>query len=87
MTSFTLLLNDLFKVNKNVWVKIIKIKMTYSESESESDFSFAINSVSDFDSASESDSNSESESESDFSSVFMNLDICVFFILYLHSSK
>ena len=50
---------------------------------SESDFSFAINSVSDFDSASESNS----ESESDFSLVFMNLDICIFFILYLHSSK
>ena len=55
--------------------------MTYSES----DFSFAINSVSDFHSASKSNSNSESES--DFSSIFMNLDICVFFILYLHSSK
>ena len=54
--------------------------MTYSESES--DFSFAINSVSDFDSAFESDS--DSKSESDFSSVFMNLDICIFFILYLH---
>ena len=65
----------MFKVNENVWVKIIKSKMTYSESES--DFSFAINSASDFDSA----------SESDFSSVFMNLDICIFFILYLHSSK
>ena len=52
-------------------------------SESESDFNFAINSVSDFHSASESNS----ESESDFSSVFMNLDICIFFILYLHSSK
>ena len=59
--------------------------MTYSESES--DFSFAINSGSDFDSAFKSYSNSESESESDFSSVFMNLDICIFFILYLHSSK
>ena len=44
--------------------------MTYSESES--DFSFAINSALDFDPA--------SESESDFSSVFMNLDICIFFI-------
>ena len=55
--------------------------MTYLESES--DFSFAINSVSDFDSTSESGS----ESESDFSSVFMNLDICIFFTLYLHSSK
>ena len=52
---------------------------------SESDFSFAINSVSDFDSASES--SSESESESDFSSVFMNLDICIFSILYLHYTK
>ena len=43
-------------------------------SESELDFNFAINLVSDFDST----SNSGSESESDFSSVFMNLDICVF---------
>ena len=50
---------------------------------SESDFSFAINSVSDFDSASESNS----ESESDFSSVFMNLHICIFSILYLHYTK
>ena len=57
--------------------------MTYTESES--DFSFAINPVLDFDSASECNSNSESES--DFSSVFMNLGICVFFILYLYSSK
>ena len=59
--------------------------MTYSESEPE--FSFAINSVSDIESASESGSNSESESESDFSSAFINLEICVLFILYLHSSK
>ena len=55
--------------------------MIYSESESELDFSFAINSVSDFDSAFESDS------ESDSSSAFMNLDICIFFTLSLHSSK
>ena len=81
MTSFTLLLNDLFKVNQNVWVKIIKSKMTYSESESEWDFSFAINLVSDFDSASEC--YSKSDSESDFSLALMNLDICIFFILYL----
>ena len=46
--------------------------MTYSESES--DFSFAINSASDFDSTSETDY----ESESDYDSVFMNLDICIF---------
>ena len=55
--------------------------MFYSESELDSNF--AINSMSDFDSLSESDS----ESESDFSSVFMNLDICIFLILYLHSSQ
>ena len=60
-------------------------KMTYSELES--DFSFVINSVSDFDSTFESGSESKSESESDFSSVFMNQDICIFFTLYLHSSK
>ena len=66
MISFILLLNDLLKVNKNVWVKFNNSKMFYSESES--DFSFAINSVSNFDSASESNS----ESGSDFSSVFMN---------------
>ena len=45
-----------------------------SYSESEPDFS---NSLSAFDSIF-SASKSESESESDFSSVFMNLDICVF---------
>ena len=59
--------------------------MIYSESESEPDFSFAINLVSSFDSAYQSDS--ESDSESDSSLAFMNLDICVFFTLYLHSSK
>ena len=57
--------------------------MTYSESES--DFSFAINSLSDFDSASEFDSGYDSDS--DFSLAFMNLDICISFIVYLHSSK
>ena len=54
--------------------------MIYSESESELDFIFAINSVSDFDSASKFDS------ESDFSFVVMNLDICIFFTLYLQPS-
>ena len=52
--------------------------MTYSESEPDSNF--AINSASNFDSfesASKSDE-SESESKSDFSSVLMNLDICIF---------
>ena len=57
--------------------------MIHSESESDLDFSFVINSVSDFDST----YNSGSDSDSDFNSVFMNLDICVFFILYLHYSK
>ena len=60
--------------------KIIKSKMFYSESKLDSNF--VINSVSDFDSASESDS----KSESDFSLAVMNLEICIFFILYLHSS-
>ena len=46
--------------------------MTYSESES--GLNFAINSASGFDSTSESGS----ESEFDFSSVFMNLDTCIF---------
>ena len=60
-------------------------KMSYSESEQ--DFSnFAINSLSDF-APIFSESKSEYESESDFHSVFINLDICDFFILYLHSSK
>ena len=60
-------------------------KMSYSESEP--DFSnFAINSLSYFASIF-SESKSESESESDFHSVFINLEICDFFILYLHSSK
>ena len=42
-------------------------------------------------SLSESDFNSSSDSESDFesksSSALIHLDICIFFILYLHSSK
>ena len=58
-------------------------KMSYSELQPH--FNFVISSASKFDSFSES--NSESESETDFSSVFMNLDICIFFTLYLHSSK
>ena len=55
-----------------------------SHSESEPDSNFAINSASNFNYSS---SESNSESESDFSSVFINLDICIFFILYLHSSR
>ena len=61
-------------------------KMFYSESEP--DFSnFANNSAwyfgpTFYESKSESD-----DSESDFNYVFMNLGICIFFTLYLQSSK
>ena len=74
----------MFKVNKNVSVKMIKSKMTYSESEPDSNF--AISSLSNFGSIF-SGSKSESKSESEFSSVFLNLGVCIFFTLYLHSSK
>ena len=48
---------------------------------------FVINLLSTFaPSFSESKSDSD-ESESDFNSVFINLDVCIFFTLYLHSSK
>ena len=73
----------MFKVSKNVWAKFIKSNMFYSESEADF-FNFTINSLSNSESKSEFD---ESESESDFSSVFINLDICIFFALYLRSSK
>ena len=60
--------------------------MSYSESES--DFNFVINSASHFaPTFSESNYESESEPKSDFSSMVMNLDICIFFTLYLQSSK
>ena len=59
---------------------------TIPYSESRPDSNFAISLASNFDSSSESYSES-ADSESDFISVFMNLDICIFFILYLHSSK
>ena len=55
--------------------------MSYSESDLDSNFT--INSVSNFDTASESDSDSESDS----SLALMNLEVCIFFILDLHSSK
>ena len=60
-------------------------KMSYSEPER--DFSnFAINSLWTFVPIF-TESKSESDSESYFNSVFMNLGVCVFFTLYLHSSK
>ena len=60
--------------------------MTYSESEP--DFSnFFINALSTFAPIfSESKSKSD-DYESDYSSVFINLDICIFLALYFHSSK
>ena len=59
--------------------------MSYSESGPDSNFT--INSASNFDPIfSESKSESD-ESESDFNSMFMNLDICIFFALYLNFSK
>ena len=57
--------------------------MSYLESESVLDSNFAVNSVLDFDSDPESDSKSESDSESDSSLTFMNLNIGIFFTLYL----
>ena len=57
-----------------------------SDSESGPDSNITINSASNFDSSSQS--YSESESESDFSSVFMNLDICMFLpYIYTHLNK
>ena len=51
--------------------------MSYSESEP--DFSnFAINSASNFDPTFSESKSKSGESESDFSSVFANLDICIF---------
>ena len=57
--------------------------MFYSESLSEPDFSNFVDSCPYF---SESKSKSD-DSESDFNLVFINQDVCIFFILYLHSSK
>ena len=57
-------------------------------SESEPDFSnFAINSASNFDPTFSEYKSESDDSESDLNSVFMNLEICIFFTLYLHSSK
>ena len=66
-----LICHDLLKQKK-----LLRTKMTYSESEP--GFNFAIYSASDFHSASESGS----EFESGFSSVFMNLDICIFYTIF-----
>ena len=89
--------NNKMKIKNEMTTNITKTSWRFSQastiagsfySESEPDFSnFAINFLSTF-ALIFSESKSESDdSESDFNSVFMNLDICVFFILYLHSSK
>ena len=70
-TKSTKIFKFLLKVSNKCYLMHVKTQK----------FSFAINSVSDFDSA------SESHSESDSSLAFMNLDICIFFTLCLHSSK
>ena len=67
----------MFKAVSNHQYKWKNYNYSVSDSTSDSDF----NSVSDF------GSESEFESESDFSLAFMNLDICIFFALYLHYYK
>ena len=57
-------------------------KMSYSESELE--FCNSLSTLAPILSESKFESD---DSESDFNSVFNYLDICVFFALYLHSSK
>ena len=57
-------------------------------SESEPDFSnFPINSLSPFAPIFSEFKSQSDDTESHFSSGFMNLDICIFFTLYLHSPK
>ena len=60
--------------------------MFYSESEPDF-FNFAINSPSNFDPTFSESKYGSDDSESDLNSVFINLDVCIFFTLYLHSSK
>ena len=71
---------DLLKSSKSTTKQkcIVKTWDFKCHSKSDPDCRLAINSVSDFDPASECDC------ESDFSSALMNLDICIFFTLYLH---
>ena len=57
-------------------------------SKSEPDFSnFVVNLLSNFDPTCFESKSESDDSDSDFSSVFMHLNICTFFTLYLHSSK
>ena len=85
----------IFNPNK-AWLKILHQKYRHKQkrmgkmfySEPEPDFyNFAIDSLSIL-GPTFSDSKSEfDDSESDFNSVFINLDICIFLVLCLHSSK
>ena len=75
--NFTKFLARLKPVSNHLFMLKTRIKSKMSYSESEPDSNFAIDSVSDFHSDSESISNL----------AFMNLDICIFLTLYLHSSK
>ena len=80
-TKFLACLESVKQPSKKQPSKKKPSKKQISYSESEPDFSFAINSVSD------SDSHSDFNSDSDSNSALINLGICIFFILYLHSSK
>ena len=70
--------------NKNMLMQINVFKTEHYSEQKNRNYSES-DSTSDFDSNSVSDSNSDSDS--DFNSVFMNLDIFIFFILCLHSCK
>ena len=82
LINITITTNKTHNIHESIYVFYgQEYVLIYSEWESELDFSFAINLISDFDSVSESDS----ESESSLGPI--NLDICIFFTLYLHSFK
>ena len=70
---------NLLKVSQIAFFYLLKVsEMIYSESETNI-FNYFINLLS---------SKSESHDfESQYSSVFINLDICIIFTPYLHSSK
>ena len=64
----------MFKVNKDIWVKIINSKISYSEAEP--DFSnFVINLASSFDPIFSSSKSESDDSACDLNSVFTNLYI------------
>ena len=80
--------NFLSDYKKNSWGSFVTIcNYLLESSPSESSSESSSESFESSESLSESSSEISPESESDFSSVFMNLSVCIFFILYLHSSK